>query len=393
MTQTVLLGDVARIKGGKRLPKGEALQGVPNSHPYLRIVDMGQKYVARTSLQYVPDDVFPKISKYITNTDDILLSIVGTIGMVSIVDKNLDNASLTENCVKLICDRNKIDPEFLYYFLSSSTGQAEIQAGRVGSTQPKLPLYNIAKIKLPGLNLDQQRAIVGVLGSIDEKIELNRKMNETLEEMGQALFRHYFIDNPEVLKWDTVKIAELVSIKGGGTPSTKEADFWSGDIAWTSPRDLTGKNDAHILSTDKTITEKGLAKISSGLLPEGTLLLSSRAPIGYVAIAGLPLAINQGYIAFLAGAYLSNHFMYFWLKHNMEQIKNAANGSTFMEISKSAFRNINITKPSKKSLQEFETEVASLFDAMRNNQEQIQTLTTLRDTLLPRLISGKVKVN
>lgn len=123
MTQTVLLGDIAKIKGGKRLPKGEVLQDVKNSHPYLRIVDMGEKFIKKPSLQYVPDDVFPKISRYITNTNDVLISIVGTIGLVAIVDSELDNASLTENCVKLTCDTDKIDPQFLYYFLSSATGQ------------------------------------------------------------------------------------------------------------------------------------------------------------------------------------------------------------------------------------------------------------------------------
>lgn len=217
-------------------------------------------------------------------------------------------------------------------------------------------------------------------------------MNETLEEVGRALFRYNFIDNPEATKWEKVKIGELINVKGGGTPSTKNPEFWNGGIAWTSPRDLSGKKDAYLLDTDKTITRQGLSKISSGLLPEGTLLLSSRAPIGYIAIAGLPLAINQGYIAFLPDAYLPNHFVYFWLMQNMERIKNAANGSTFMEISKTAFRNITMRKPTEEAMKIYVAEVESLFNAMHNNQKQIQTLHTLRNALLPGLISGKMKV-
>lgn len=315
---------------------------------------------------------------------------MGTIGLVSLVDNQLDGASLTENCVKIVCDRQKLHPEFLYYYLSSSVGQSEIVAGKVGSTQPKLPLYNIAKINVPDFSLRDQTTIANILKSLDEKIELNRRMNEALEQMSQALFKHYFIDNPKAEEWDEVKIGELVDIRGGGTPSTKNPSYWDGDLAWTSPRDLTGKIDTYLLSTDKTITSEGLSKISSGLLPEGTLLLSSRAPIGYIAITGLPVAINQGYIAFLPGSYLSNHYMYFWLKQNMDLVKSAANGSTFMEISKSSFRNITTQKPDGKTLESFEVEIADMLNTIRISQEQAQTLTTLRDALLPRLISGKM---
>ena len=277
--------------------------------------------------------------------------------------------------------------KFIYYLLKS----IDFSSFNAGAAVPTLNRNHLSSLMVRILERNEQDKIANILGTIDEKIELNRRMNETLEQMGQALFSHYFINNPDVKKWEEVKIGELVNIKGGGTPSTTNPDFWDGDIAWTSPRDLTGKSDAFLLATDKSITKAGLAKISSGLLPEKTLLLSSRAPIGYVALAGLPLAINQGYIAFLPGSYLSNHYMYFWLYYNMGRIKNAANGSTFMEISKSSFRNITNYKPNEKLLQEFESKADELFGMMRNNQEQIQTLTTLRDSLLPRLISGKLK--
>jgi type I restriction enzyme S subunit len=234
--------------------------------------------------------------------------------------------------------------------------------------------------------------VADILLSLDRKIELNRKTNKTLEEMGQALFKHYFIQNPDAKNWPLVNFGSVVDVVGGGTPSTKESKFWDGDIPWTSPRDLTGHDEVYLLKTDKTISELGLKKISSGLLPEGTLLMSSRAPIGYVAISATEIAINQGYIAFRSGGTFSNNFMFFWLKQNMNLIKNAANGSTFMEISKTVFRSIEIRKPSEQVLINFEKQSEILFENIKNLQYQSQNLLELRDLFLPRLMSGKISL-
>ena len=386
MTQTLLLGDIVRVRrGASPRPIQEFIQTTPGI-PWVKIADAtsaNSRFISSTK-EYIKEDGRKRSVEVSPGT--LILSNSATPGLPMIM--NIDA------CVHdgwLILDELKnVDRNWLYYFLLNRKEMSARAASGSVFSNLKTDIVRSFKVDLPDINT--QKRVADILWVIDEKIELNRQMNETLEQMGQALFRHYFIDNPEAGKWEEVKIGELVNIKGGGTPSTKNPDFWDGDIAWTSPKDLTGKNDACLLSTGKTITEQGLAKVSSGLLPENTLLLSSRAPIGYVAIAGLPLAINQGYIAFLPDAYLPNHFMYFWLKYNMERIKNAANGSTFMEISKTAFRNIATKKPGEDVLRDFEAEAASLFEAMRNNQEEIQTLTTLRDTLLPRLISGKVKV-
>ncbi|MGE4260030.1 restriction endonuclease subunit S [Shewanella sp.] len=141
------LGELVTIKGGKRLPKGAQLQSVPNSHPYIRVRDMGDKHILDNGLEYVPDEVFPSISRYIVNTNDVIISIVGTIGLVSVIDERFDNASQTENCAKL-SGLDYIDANYVYYFLNSSMGQQEIRQGTVGAVQAKLPLYSIEKIKI-----------------------------------------------------------------------------------------------------------------------------------------------------------------------------------------------------------------------------------------------------
>ena len=162
----MLLKDCATIKGGKRLPKGQTLQGEKNSHPYIRVKDMQKRYVSLSDdYEYVPDNIFPSISRYIVNTGDVILSIVGTVGLVAIVDKSLNNANLTENCVKLVNIKNFLS-KYVYYYLISDSGQAQIQAGIVGSTQPKFPLYNIEKIEIPDISMSEQQHIVDSIRNV-----------------------------------------------------------------------------------------------------------------------------------------------------------------------------------------------------------------------------------
>ena len=391
MTQTVLLGDLVRIKGGKRLPKGDVLQETNNSHPYLRIVDMGEKLIGKASLQYVPDKVFPKISRYITNTNDVLLSIVGTIGLVAIVDKELDGASLTENCVKLTCDTEKIDPEFLYYFLTSSVGQDEIYAGRVGSTQPKLPLYNIAKIRIPNLTLDEQKKIADILGTIDEKIELNRRMNETLEQMGQALFRHYFIDNPEAEKWEDGTVADLGKVITGKTPSKSKAEYYGGDVMFLKVPDMHGQSI--IIKTEDMLSSLGADSQGNKYIPKWSICVSCIATVGVVSLAGRQLQTNQQINSIVPKNRSYALFNYYLLKSKSETLKTmASGGSATPNLNKGHFERIKIKVPPIELLGRFQNESENLLHTVDENTHQIQTLTTLRDTLLPRLISGKVKI-
>jgi len=383
MVQTILLGDIAKIKGGKRLPKGEILQSQSNDHPYLRIVDMGQKNILRSNLMYVPNEVFTKIARYITNTNDVLLSIVGTIGLVSIVDESLNKASLTENCVKIICDEVKIKPEFLYYFLSSSLGKSEVAAGRVGSTQPKLPLYNIAKIKIPELSIREQNRIADILGNLDEKIELNRKMNETLEQMGQALFRHYFIANPEAEKWKSGKLEDLFEVTMGQSPPGSSYNSSGDGITFYQGRGEFGvRFPSKRLST---VDPKRLAR-------QGDTLLSVRAPVGDINQATEDCCVGRG-IAAISSKYRHTSFTYYMCRSLQSKFSEYnSEGTVFGAINGKQLKFLKLKIPPVDEMDEFEKKGSVIDTLILNNSQEIQTLTTLRDTLLPRLISGKIKV-
>ena len=179
--KTYKLGELAQIKGGKRLPKGVSLSAVANTHPYIRIRDLG---LSRTlelndAYEYVDDATQKTIARYTVNSGDVLLSIVGTIGLTGIVGKTLDGANLTENCVKII-GMKRVSPKYLYYFLSSIIGQSEITKGIVGAVQPKLPIKNIQQISIPLPPLGVQKKIVDILSTLDDKIELNNRINHNL---------------------------------------------------------------------------------------------------------------------------------------------------------------------------------------------------------------------
>ena len=159
------LKDEIKLKSGKRLPKGYILSSNNNGHPYIKVKDMdAYKTKLNDNFEYLPDELVTKLSNYTVKTNDIILSIVGTIGNVSIIDKSLDGANLTENCVKLITNEKYLS-SFLYYYLISNKGQSEISKGIVGSTQPKLPFYNIENIEIPNLNILEQQHIVNTICS------------------------------------------------------------------------------------------------------------------------------------------------------------------------------------------------------------------------------------
>ena len=273
---------------------------------------------------------------------------------------------------------------------------------------------------------DDRRSAVGLLSLLDDRIDLLRQTNATLEAIAQALFKSWFVDfdpvrakaegrEPEGIDaataalfpgefeeselglipkgWRVDEIGKVVPCVGGGTPSTKEPSYWDVPVHhWVTPKDLSGLQAPVLIDTERKISAHGLAKISSGLLPLGTLLLSSRAPIGYLVVAYVPTAINQGFIAMVPGGELPAAYLLFWTKTNMDEIKQKANGSTFMEINKSAFRPIKLGVPPKKVVGAFDSIAAPLLDRIAENERQREQLAQLRDSLLPRLISGKLQM-
>jgi type I restriction enzyme S subunit len=290
------------------------------------------------------------------------------------------------------------------------------------------PAFNpdvIEKAELVLPSDSEQRSISHILGSLDDKIELNRQTNQTLEATARAIFKSWFVDfDPVRVKaeggdpglpddiaalfpdsfedselgkiptgWKAKPIGQAVKCVGGSTPSTKNPAFWDGGKnPFVTPKDMSSLTSPVILDTSRHITDAGVDKISSGRLPIGTVILSSRAPIGYLAITEVPASVNQGVIAMICNKDLPNHYVLHWTETNMETIKSNAGGTTFAEISKRNFRPIPVVVPQNLVLEAFVQQVEPLHKQVVLNLQESNSLASLRDTLLPKLISGELRV-
>ena len=194
-------------------------------------------------------------------------------------------------------------------------------------------------------------------------------------------------------RWEISTIGEEVGVVGGGTPSTKNSEFWDGgEIHWTTPKDLSNLSDKVLLTTDRKITDAGLKKISSGLLPINTVLMSSRAPVGYLALAKVPVAVNQGYIAMLCDKRLSPEFIIQWCNYEMDEIKQRSSGTTFAEISKKNFKVIQVVVPTEGIQQSYSELASGIYNKIAETAMECKTLADIRDSLLPKLLSGELRI-
>lgn len=364
--------------------------------PLIKIGNIQNRLVeiAETGDFVSPVIVDEKVSKYFLEDKDVLIAMtgqgsVGRVGRLRL--RNSIKPLLNQRVGKFLCDEKNINIDYLFYVLSSDKYQDLLFNTGAGSGQPNLSPDLILDVEIPAPEYLTQTAIAEILTSLDDKIDLLHRQNKTLEQLAETLFRQWFVEEADE-SWELKKVDDVISVKGGTTPSTKNSEYWDGEIHWTSPRDLSNSTSIFLFDTERKITNEGLAQISSGLLPVGTVLMSSRAPIGYLTLTEIPVAINQGYIGIICDKYASNYFMFLWCKENMDTIENAGNGSVFQEISKSAFRSLDFTVPPSEKLKQFDKKVEPMFQKMKLNTIQIRTLTKLRDTLLPKLMSGEARV-
>ncbi|TKC90846.1 restriction endonuclease subunit S [Trinickia terrae] len=375
---------------------------------------------------FIDEKTHDKLARSQLRAGNVLFSMAGVyLGKTAIVLPEHLPANTNQAVGIITLDESKADPHFIHYSLQSPACRAWVMRSAAQSAQPNFNLQEIGDLKIPAFPLAKQKEIGRVLRVLDDRIDNLRQTNATLESIAQALFKSWFIDfdpvrakaegrDPEGMDgetaalfpdafedsalgaipkgWVVSEVGSVAQCVGGGTPSTKEAKFWEPAVHhWTTPKDLSGITAPVLLSTERKLSDAGLAKVSSGLLPAGTLLMSSRAPIGYLAISAISVAVNQGYIAMLPGGTLPPIYLYFWCQANMDAIKQKANGSTFMEISKTAFRPISLIVPSAEVIDRFTELAGKLFARITDGERQAHQLAEIRDTLLPRLISGRLR--
>lgn len=343
------------------------------------------------------------MTRGIPQIGDVVLTTEAPLGEVAQLKDS--NIALAQRIVTLRGKKDFLDNGYLKYFLQSKEGQRRLVARESGTTVAGIKQSELRKILIDFPSFPAQQAIASILSSIDDKIENNLTINKTLEEMAKALYKHWFVDfgpfqDGEFVEsdlgmipkgWEIKKIGDIIETLGGGTPSTTVKEYWDeGDILWYSPTDLTRENSLFSIDTAKKITSLGLQKSSAKMFPINSLLMSSRATIGLLTINTKEACTNQGFITMLPNEKLSVYQLYFWVQQNMELIISKSNGSTFKEISKSNFRDLDIVV--SKSTEIYIEKTRDVFDKIKNNLTENQTLTQLRDTLLPKLISGEVRL-
>ncbi len=389
--QKVKLRDVVSVIGGFAF-KGKHFCNDGDSY-VVKIKDIKPPFISlqeavKINMSYYKEQ---ELEKFKLKKGDFVVAMTGaTIGKIGKLTTG-DKVYINQRVAKLEHHFN-INKKFIYYAIKHDDFQLFVQNNIDShSAQENISARSIGNYPILLPPLPEQKAIAEVLSSLDDKIELLHKQNKTLENIAQTLFHKWFIEDAKKT-WEEKFLDDVLSVKGGTTPNTKNPKYWNGEILWTTPKDLSKNQYIYLFNTNKKITEFGLKQISSGLLPAGTLLLSSRAPIGYLAFSVHPIAINQGYIAIIDNKGLPKEIIYLWLKSNMEYIKSHAEGSTFLEINKSSFKKLKIKLPSQRYINIFCDLIEPLFKKIFMNSNQIRELEKTRDTLLPKFMSGKVKV-
>ena len=369
------------------------------------------------------EDFRRRIERARPRAGDIIFTREAPMGEVCMVPSGLE-CCLGQRQVLIRPSKDSSGNYLLYALQSPAVRRQVFWNEGTGSTVSNVRIPVLRDLRIPRLG-SGEAAVADFLTALDDKIELNRRMNETLEAMARALFKSWFVDfepvrakiegrdtrlcqpiadlfpiqlvetelGPLPQGWEISTTGKEIDSFGGGTPSTKEPAFWEqGAHAWATPKDLSNLSSLSLQGTSRQITDAGLKKISSGLLPVGTVLLSSRAPIGYLAIAEIPTAVNQGFIAMVCQKRLSNLFVLFWCASNLNNIRRIAGGSTFAEINKKAFRSMPMVVPPAPILDAFESVVRPQYDRIAFMTKEIAALIQTRDALLPKLISGEIRV-
>lgn len=325
--------------------------------------------------------------------NDILLTYTGNgYGDCALIREN-DKYHLAPNICKITPDPQKINPYFLYSYIRGKEFYQQMSNHMVGSSQPTIPMKTIRLLEVPLLSMEIQRKIVSIIFSLDEKIRTNQAINDNLERQVQAYFQELFVENADPA-WTLGAISDLGTVVGGSTPSKSKPEYYTEDgIAWITPKDLSINKAKFISHGENDITELGLKNSSASIMPEGTVLFSSRAPIGYIAIASGEVTTNQGFKSVVPKPEIGTAYVYCFLKHNLPVIEGMASGSTFKEVSGSTMKNVPAVIPDTETLTCFNDFCAPIFAHQRILEEQNQSLAALRDSLLPKLMSGEIDVS
>ncbi len=418
-----LLSEFARLETG-HTPSRRKPEYWNGDIPWIGIRDATGNHgrTLRDTEQHVTQAGIDNSSARLLPANTVCLSRTASVGYVVVMGRPM---ATSQDFVNWVCDPEKLDYRYLKYALLAE--RSSYSRFSHGTTHQTIYFPEVKAFHLLAPDRETQSAIANVLSPLDDKIEQNRRTARALERLAQAIFRAWFVDfepvkakaagvttfpsmpqpvfddlpnrfvdsdiGPVPDGWAVKAIGDVVTAKGGGTPSTKNPEYWeAGEHCWATPKDMSRLSYPVLLDTERRITDAGVEAISSGILPVGTVLMSSRAPVGYLAIASVPTAINQGFIAMVCDGPLPPTYVFNWALSSMDTIKAHASGTTFPEISKTNFRPLPVVLPTDDVVAAYKQAAEPLFDLLTACVRENERLAQLRDYLLPKLLSGAVRL-
>ena len=463
--KTYTLGELGPIKTGKTPPSSLG-DGFGGTVPFVTPGDMnGQKWISDTN-RYLNERGLSAIDSSLMPARSVAVSCIGSdMGKAAL----LTRPSVTNQQINTIAvDESRFNAEFIYYDLS--VRQQELKAAASGSATPILNKGHFSGFQISLPPRAMQDRISEILGRLDDKIDFNRRINQTLEAMAQAIFKSWFVDfdpvkakiaaieqgedplraamcvisgktDPELDQmprehhdqlaitaalfpdamedaaqgsanatsaeragaaselgeipkgWEVVPLSKMIRLIGGGTPKRSEPSYWGGTIPWFSVKDVPNDGDVWVVDTDEKITEAGLQKSSTKLLRKGTTIISARGTVGKLALVGQEMAMNQSCYGVVGTDGVGDFFNYFNLKFAVEILKRNTHGAVFDTITQATFETVTCVKPGNSVMKQFDEIVEPLLKGIRSNVFQSRELAELRDTLLPKLLSGELSVD
>ena len=352
--------------------------------------------LSESSFRYVTPEKADSLKKAIAHRGDIVITHRGTLGQIVYIPQSSkhDKYVISQSQFRVRCN-DKVLPEYLVYYFHTPIGQHKLlsNASQVGVPALARPSSTFQQIQVCLPEVSEQRKVVSIVNAIQDRIANNVAINDNLEQQAQSYFQELFVDNADP-EWAIGTISDLGTVVGGSTPSKAKPEYYTeSGIAWITPKDLSINKSKFVSHGENDITELGLKNSSAAIMPEGTVLFSSRAPIGYIAIAAGEVTTNQGFKSVAPKPEIGTPFVYFFLKNTLPVIEGMASGSTFKEVSGSTMKNVPAVIPDAETLAKFSDFCAPIFAQQRILEEQNQSLATLRDNLLPKLMSGEIDVS
>jgi len=396
-----------RVSVGHVGPTTEYFCSKETGVPFVRSQDVRPGKLHLGEVAHVRQEFHNKLKKSKLRAGDILIVRVGANrGDSCVVPKDVGEV----NCANIVFARPIFPNGFLGFYFRSPFGQQMLLSLTTGAAQGVLNTQDIARLPVPCPPLITQERVASILSAYDDLIENNTRRIQILEDMGRRLYEEWFVrfrfpghENVKMVEsqlglipegWEISTVAETFDVLGGGTPSTSVEEYWhDGSINWYAPTDLTRSGQVFIDESGDKITQLGLAKSSARMFPPFSVMMTSRATLGVIAINTTEACTNQGFINCIPSERLPLYVQFHWLKQNVGLFISLATGATFKEITKGNFKQIKLILPAAILINRFQNLVEPMMQQLLNLQRKNSNLRRTRDLLLPKLISGEIDVS